>query len=114
MVYTAGNMKKLRTERGFTQVELANKCGVSRETICKFENMQVGISQVSAHKIANVLNVPYEVLISHEDDPKPVSPRVVNTEEREKRTANPVAAFCAGIVIGWLIAYTILDLLTLI
>ena len=54
------NLKELRTEKGYTQEELASKCDVLRTTISMIES---GINKPSvelAKKLGEVLNVDWK------------------------------------------------------
>ena len=54
------NLKELRTEKGYTQEELANKCDVLRNTISMIE---IGINKPSvelAKKFGEIFNVDWK------------------------------------------------------
>lgn len=54
------NLKELRTEKGYTQEELASKCDVLRTTISMIES---GVNKPSvelAKKLGEVLNVDWK------------------------------------------------------
>ena len=58
----ANNLKALRTERGWTQAELADRAGVSRKTINTVENGVFVPSTVIALKLARAFGVTVEDL----------------------------------------------------
>lgn len=60
------NIYKARKEKGITQEELANKIGVKRSIISKYENGSVQISTSTLKKIADVLEVSPTLLIDWE------------------------------------------------
>lgn len=57
------NIKKLRTERGFTQKELAEKCNLSRSYLADLERNRYNPSLESLKIIANNLGVSVSVLL---------------------------------------------------
>jgi putative transcriptional regulator len=54
------NLPELRAERGWTQVELAEKLGVSRQTIIAIETERYDPSLPLAFAIADVFKRPVE------------------------------------------------------
>lgn len=64
------NLKKIRTQKGITQDELATKCGVSQQAVCNYE---AGIREPSLYtlkRLASVLDCTVDELLadSEEDD----------------------------------------------
>lgn len=62
------NIKKLREEKGVTQKELANYCGIKRNTITMIER---GVNRPSvklAQKIGAFFDVPWYKLYENEDE----------------------------------------------
>ena len=57
----------LRTERGITQIQLANKIGVSRHSIGNYEQNRREPNIETLTKLANVLNVTLDRLIRFSD-----------------------------------------------
>ena len=60
-------LKEIRTQKGITQEELANKVGVQNTAICNYE---VGIREPSLYtlkRIATVLECTVDELIEDED-----------------------------------------------
>ena len=55
-------LKEYRTERGFTQGELAELVGVTRKTVNTVENGVFSPSALLAIKLAEALSVPVEQL----------------------------------------------------
>ena len=62
-------LKAARTELGWTQADLALRCGVSRKTINTIENRVFTPSATLALKVARALGRPVEELFFLEDDP---------------------------------------------
>lgn len=56
------SIKALRTNKGLTQEALAQKLGVSRETIISWENKKVEIKPLYIYAIAYVFNVDSDII----------------------------------------------------
>jgi putative transcriptional regulator len=63
----ANRIKDKRGELGFTQAELAERCGVTRKTVNTVENGVFTPSALLAIKLARALSVPVEELFWLED-----------------------------------------------
>lgn len=60
-------IKELRTEKGLSQQELANKCGMSKNSIYNYENGKRSPRSEDLYKIAEALGVPsYDLLFDNE------------------------------------------------
>ncbi|PSQ98949.1 MAG: transcriptional regulator [Bacteroidetes bacterium QS_9_68_14] len=57
-----------RARKDWTQAELAERVGVSRQTICAIERRDYAPSTVLALKLARAFDVPVETLFTLEDD----------------------------------------------
>ena len=55
------NLKEIRKEKGFTQEQLANECGVQRTTITMIENENNLPSVETAKKLGEVLGIDWKV-----------------------------------------------------
>ena len=55
------NLKELRKEKGFTQEQLANACGVQRTTITMLETGNNSPSVELAKKLGEVLGIDWKV-----------------------------------------------------
>ncbi len=66
--YVSNNVNRLRTQRGMTQEELAERTGVSRQTVIAIEKGNYAPSVLLAIKIARVFKTPVEEVftITHE------------------------------------------------
>jgi putative transcriptional regulator len=62
-------LKVLRAERNWTQEELGEKLGVSRQAIIAIERGKYDPSLPLAFKIARLFNQPVEQIFSQEDEP---------------------------------------------
>ncbi|SFG61536.1 helix-turn-helix transcriptional regulator [Sporolactobacillus nakayamae] len=60
----------LRAERKMTQKDLAEKAGVSRQTILSLENKKYSPSLVLAFKIAKVLDVAITQVFQYKEESK--------------------------------------------
>ncbi len=66
------NIRKLRFEHDeMTQQALADKVGVTRQTIVAIENAKYFPSLELAFRIARVFNLPLESVFTFEDDSQP-------------------------------------------
>lgn len=75
------NLKYLRTTKGISQQELADKIGIDRSTVSRIENKEIETTLENAIKISEVLNIPLHDLIGKNlkiDNSPPVK------EEHEK------------------------------
>lgn len=62
-------LRKAREDIGMSQVELANKIGVHRSTICLYENDKRSIPMNLVAKMASILEIDPAVLIGWSDEP---------------------------------------------
>lgn len=74
-------LKKLRERDGFSQEELADKLGVSRQTIYKYESGENKLSLDSVEKLSKIFDVDYACLI---DNKMPVDPSYKVIESHKK------------------------------
>ena len=61
------NLKKIRTEKGITQEELANKVGILNTSICNYE---IGIREPNLEtlkKLASVLECTVDELLAEDE-----------------------------------------------
>lgn len=68
------NLKKLRTERGFSQKALADLLGITQQAVYKYENLSVEPDIQTLIAIADVFDVSVDYLIGRE--PETVEPTV--------------------------------------
>ena len=59
-------IKKYRKEKGYTQKQLAEKCGLSEISIKKYETGNVTPSYESLNKVCSILNVELKDILSSE------------------------------------------------
>lgn len=72
-VITIGDkIKSLRIKQGFTQFDLAIKCGLQPAVISKLENNRGNASLASLHKLAPVLGTTIDDLVSTSPAAAPV------------------------------------------
>ncbi|WP_029214480.1 helix-turn-helix transcriptional regulator [Kallotenue papyrolyticum] len=67
-------LKVLRAERGWSQAELAQRLGVSRQTVNAIETGKYDPSLPLAFKIARVFGLPIEAIFSDEETQLPAAP----------------------------------------
>jgi putative transcriptional regulator len=61
-------LRELRTERGWSQLDLAEHLGVSRQTVNSIENDRYDPSLPLAFRIARVFQTPIEDLFEAKED----------------------------------------------
>jgi transcriptional regulator with XRE-family HTH domain len=61
-------IKEARLSNGFTQQELADKCGVTKSLLSKIENGQTASALATLSKIASNLNTPLSWFLDEEKD----------------------------------------------
>ncbi len=72
-------IRTLRFHRGeMTQQELADRVGLTRQTIIAVEQGRYSPSLEAAFKIARVLGVPLEEAFQYEDESAPEDPRMLS------------------------------------
>lgn len=73
----AQNIHTLRTRCGFTQEEVANKLGIARQTVAKWEAGESLPDLGNAQALANLFSVSLDDLVHHDEDASgfPVPPR---------------------------------------
>ena len=62
--YISNSVYTLRTTKGLTQEELAEKVGITRQTVISIEKGNYTPSVLLAMKIASVFKVPVEAIFS--------------------------------------------------
>ena len=65
-MWIRNRIRELRAERGMTQQDLADKIGVTRQTVIAIEQDKYSPSLETAFKIAMVFGVPLEVVFQYE------------------------------------------------
>ena len=74
----------LRKEKGLTQQELAEKLGVSRQTISKWETAETVPDIYEAKKLAKLYNLSLDELIEFNIDVKEIEEVIKNTNEEKE------------------------------
>ena len=91
-------IKKLRTEQGLTQKQLADKLFVSAQAVSRWENNEVEPSVATITEIAKIFGVSTDVVlgvIESDPEPEPVpEPEVIVEKEYVVKEAKPVLAVC--------------------
>lgn len=78
--YTGDQIRKYRKEKGFTQKELGERCGMDEANIRKYELGNANPKLETLHRIANALNISYLKLVESEI----VESSMKNVEEERK------------------------------
>ena len=90
----AEKILSLRTERGMSQDDLAEKMEVSRQSVSKWETAQSTPDLDKIIKLANLFGVTVDELVRDEECPQPPEPpeaKVIYVE-REKQGLTPIQA----------------------
>ena len=91
-------IKKLRTEQGMTQKQLADKLFVSAQAVSRWENNEVEPSVATITEIAKIFDVSTDVVLGvleSDPEPQPASePEVIVEKEYVIKEAKPVLAVC--------------------
>ena len=80
------NLKQLRIEKGISQQQLADKIGVSQQSVNKYENHNVEPDIDTLVRIADIFNTSVDYLIGHTDIKRKIektSSCDLNNEEKE-------------------------------
>lgn len=79
-------IRELRKKSNFSQEEFAEKLGVARQTISKWENKQTTPDVIQAQKIARLFNISLDELVGNEIKPKEDVIIKIIKEEQEMPT----------------------------
>lgn len=74
---TAERIKELRLGRGMTMQQLADKCGVTKQSVNTWEKGTQGVSRQNLETLCDVFNVSMDYLMGGED----VTMRFLSSEE---------------------------------
>ncbi len=61
------NLKRIRTEKGYTQKDFAEKLGVAKSTYCMYENGKREPNLKTVQRISELLNISTNDLINNSD-----------------------------------------------
>lgn len=79
----AERMQRTRKITGLTQEELADRIGVQRNTVWRWENGKAKPEAETVSKIASALNVSTGYLLGETDDPEPLQEQQVSATVKE-------------------------------
>ncbi|WP_017728799.1 helix-turn-helix domain-containing protein [Halalkalibacterium ligniniphilum] len=65
----SNRLKNLRNNNGYTQQEMANRLGITRQAYGKYENSQAEPDIKTLKKIAEIFNVKTDYLLGRTDKP---------------------------------------------
>lgn len=68
------NLKKIRTERGVSQQQLATAIGVSQQSVNKYENHNIEPDIRTLIMMADYFNTSVDYLIGHTTESRPIEP----------------------------------------
>lgn len=90
----------LRTRLGLSQEELAEKLGVSRQSVSKWETGQSVPDLEKIIKLSDLFGVSVDELVREEERPQPPQPetKVVYVKEKWKLTRTQTTGFCLEVI----------------
>lgn len=90
----------LRTQLGLSQEELAEKLGVSRQSVSKWETGQSVPDLEKIIKLSDLFGVSVDELVRAEERPQPPQPetKVVYVKEKWKLTRTQTTGFCLEMI----------------
>lgn len=90
----------LRTQLGLSQEELAEKLGVSRQSVSKWETGQSVPDLEKIIKLSDLFGVSVDELVRAEERPQPPQPetKVVYVKEKWKLTRTQTTGFCLEVI----------------
>lgn len=90
----------LRTRLGLSQEELAEKLGVSRQSVSKWETGQSVPDLEKIIKLADLFGMSVDELVREEERPQPPQPetKVVYVKEKWKLTRTQTTGFCLEVI----------------
>lgn len=68
-------IKNIRKQKGFTQVDFANKCGITQTYLSQIENNQKEPNLSTLKSISNNLTIPLPIVFFLAMDEKDVAPK---------------------------------------
>ncbi|MDN4613960.1 helix-turn-helix domain-containing protein [Leifsonia sp. F6_8S_P_1B] len=69
LAHVAGNVRRLRQERGLSQATLAERSGVSRRTIINLEAGEANVSLSGLDRVADALSTRFSALVAEPSAP---------------------------------------------
>lgn len=82
--HVADNVKQFRTSAGLSQLQLAEKSGLSRRMIVHIESGQSNVSLASLYQVATALNVPFTQIVGEpQRDPQRIESLVWRGENQD-------------------------------
>ena len=82
----ADKLVKLRKQNGYSQEELADKLGLSRQAVSKWERAEASPDTDNLICLAKLYNISLDELLSTEDDVETIVKEQVKSEEKEDKT----------------------------
>ena len=84
----ANRLAKLRKEKGYSQEELAEKLGLSRQAVSKWERAESSPDTDNLICLAKLYNISLDELLKTEEDVETIKDSVKEQQERKKRKVN--------------------------
>jgi transcriptional regulator with XRE-family HTH domain len=93
LTHVAGNLRRLRQERGLSQTALAERSGISRRTIINLEAGEANISLSGLDRVAEALDTDFVTLVAEPSAP----PTAVNAVAWRGGSPDSVAALIGAV-----------------
>ena len=86
----ANRLQKLRKENGYSQEELADKLGISRQAVSKWERAESSPDTDNLIVLARLYNISLDELLSDNESDEEIRDRVIDREQEEKTDSSKI------------------------
>ena len=80
----ANRLQKLRKENGYSQEELADKLGISRQAVSKWERAESSPDTDNLIVLARLYNISLDELLNDSESDEEIRERVIDRGQEEK------------------------------
>ena len=84
----ANRLQKLRKENGYSQEELADKLGISRQAVSKWERAESSPDTDNLIVLARLYNISLDELLNDSESDEEIRDRVIDREQEEKKDSS--------------------------
>ena len=86
----ANRLQKLRKENGYSQEELADKLGISRQAVSKWERAESSPDTDNLIVLARLYNISLDELLSDNESDEEIRDRVIDRGQEEKKDSSSI------------------------
>ncbi len=86
----ANRLQKLRKENGYSQEELADKLGISRQAVSKWERAESSPDTDNLIVLARLYNISLDELLNDSESDEEIRDRVIDREQDEKTDSSKI------------------------